>query len=425
MRKLFLLLFFLGVLNCSALTLEEAYILARDNYPIISDYQLIRLTADYTIDNISKIMLPQVVIGVDATWQTDVVHFPDVLQNMFQQTGVDVGKVNQFQWKAYVDVTQTIWDGGQSGALKNTVRCEAVEDSLTNELELYRLKESVDELYFSILLLANQQQIVANTIELLETSLERVNTLLHNGVAMLSDADAVEVELLTCQQQQTSLASLQNSYRQALSLYIGNRAWEDFMEPEFVLPFEGNNAQFRPEVKLIDAAKSTIDAKKMQLRASIMPQIGAFVKGYYGYPGMNFMSAMMNNTPTLNAILGISVSWNLGSLYTKSNKEKMLEIAGKRMDVARDVFNFNLNVQADRQRNELNRLFKIAEHDEQIVLLRGRVRAASEARLNEGIVEPTDLLLRVTEEKNAAIAASQHKIEYLKALYKLKNIFNE
>jgi len=134
---------------------------------------------------------------------------------------------------------------------------------------------------------------------------------------------------------------------------------------------------------------------------------------------------MMNRDPNFNALIGVKATWNIASLYTKKNRLKQLATARERIEVGRDVFKFNTSLQATQQRNEIKRLRDIAERDGKIVELRRRVRVASEARLREGVVEPTDLLLRITEEKNANIAANSHRIEYLKAVYELKSTLNE
>ena len=425
MNRILITLMAIGAaVSAEALTLQEARQLAVDNYPLVRDYDLITLTERYNLQNAAKAWLPQVELGAQATWQPDVSAYPDVLKEMLSQRGRDLKGMSPWQWKAQVDVRQVIWDGGRIKASQDVAKREAEEDRLSNEVELYRLRERIDDLYFSLLLLSQQGEAIRSSIALLQANLDRVNSLVVNGAAMQSDADAIEAELLSTKQQLISVQSAMKAYRNILALYVGARADEELEEPSPVMLPSANDSRMRPEQRLMSARQETLLARQSQVRKESMPQIGAFAQGYFGYPGMNFMESMMSRDPSFNAMLGVSVSWNIGSLYTRKNKLLSLQAAADRVDVSRRVFEFNTDVQATQYRTEIDRLREISESDKAIVELRGRVRNASEARLREGIVEPTDLLLRITDEKNALISANSHRIEYLKAIYQLQNILN-
>ena len=409
----------------SALTLQEARDAARENYPLVKDYNLLALTEQYTLENASKAWLPQVSAGLQATWQTDVVAYPDVLKEMLTLRGVEMKGMDKLQYKASVDVRQMIWDGGRVSAQKEIAKAESEEARRANDVELYQLQGRVDQLYFSILLLEEQEATITQTITLLSSNLDKVKSLVRNGAAMQSDADAVEVELLSTQQQLQSVKRSITSFKQILGIYIGQKGDYELEEPIEIAVTPSNEANHRPEYLLMSAREATLDAKLKEIKASCMPQIGAFAQGYYGYPGLNFMDAMMNRKPTLNAIIGISASWNISSFYTKKNRQLTLATAADRIEVAKEKLQFNTDIQADQQRNEISRLREISVTDKDITALRTRVRIASEAKLREGVVEPTDLLLRITEEKNSIIAANMHRIQYLQAIYSLQNILNQ
>lgn len=410
--------------QAKALTLDEAQSLAQEQYPLMRDYNLIELTSQYTVENAAKSWLPQLSLGAQATWQTAVASYPDVLKEMLEQRGLNLKGTDKFQYKATLDVNQLIWDGGRIKAQQETARKEAEENRLNNEVEMYKVRCTINDIYFGLLLLEQQSHALDATITLLNANLDRVNALVHNGAAMSSDADAIEAELLSTKQQLTSVEASASAYRAVLSLYIGERAKEELTEPKDMTLPASNNSSMRPEQLLLTARSATLTARENEVKASVMPQIGAFAQGYFGYPGMNFMESMMNHKPSFNAMIGLSASWNINSLYTKKNKLLSLQVSKDRLDVARDVFERNTDIQATQQRSEINRLKQISESDAQIVALRARVRQASEARLREGIVEPTDLLTRITDEKNAVIAANSHHIEYLQALYQLHTTLN-
>jgi outer membrane protein TolC len=58
------------------LTLPECYTLARQNYPLIKQRELILRTRDYSIENASKGWLPQLSFSGQATYQTQTISFP-------------------------------------------------------------------------------------------------------------------------------------------------------------------------------------------------------------------------------------------------------------------------------------------------------------------------------------------------------------
>lgn len=419
-RILLLFIVALPFFNARALTLDQARTLAMENYPLVREYNLINLTEQYTLENAAKSWLPQVEAGADATWQTSVAAYPDVLKEMLSQRGLDIQGMGRWQWRAQVDVRQMIWDGGRIKASRNVARRQAEEDRIADQVEEYQLRNRIDDIYFGILLMKEQCMAIQSTIDLLQSNLDRVNSLVRNGAAMQCDADAIEAELLSSQQQHTSVESSLKAYLSILEIYIGEKAHEKLEMPDAIIVPAGSTPCGRPEQRLMTARQETFVARQQEVRTESMPQIGAFAQGYFGYPGMNFMDAMMNRHPSFNAMLGISLSWKIGSLYTRKNKIRLLETASERVEVGRRVFEFNTSIQVAQQRREIERLREISTTDSSIVELKQRVRNASEARLREGIVEPTDLLLRITDEKNAIISANTHRIQYLKAIYQLQ-----
>ena len=183
------------------LTLDSCRLLARNHYPEIRRYDLVRQTEEYTLSNARREWLPQLSLSAQATWQTAVPAFPDALTGMLTQYGVGMPGMNKDQYKVQLEVTQTIWDGGKSAADKRIAEAEAAEQRQATDVDLYALEGRVDDLYFGILLLDERVAQTKLTLGLLRSNLDKVRSLQRNGAAMQSDADAVEAELLTVEQQ--------------------------------------------------------------------------------------------------------------------------------------------------------------------------------------------------------------------------------
>lgn len=181
----------------------------------------------------------------------------------------------------------------------------------------------------------------------------------------------------------------------------------------------------RPELALFDAQESKIEAQRRAINSSVMPRFSAFAQGYYGYPGMDMFKSMMSAEWTLNAIVGVRMSWNIGAFYTKRNNLDKLNTAQQQVAVQRDIFLFNSEMQTTQEDGEIVRLRKAVEDDDRIVELRRRVRMAAESQLENGVIDATELLRKISDETTATLNRSTHEIELLQTIYRLKTTLNQ
>jgi len=405
-------------------TLDECRRLAREHYPEIRQYDLIRQTKEYTLSNANKSWIPQVAFAAQATWQTAVPTLPDALTGMLSQQGVAIPGINKDQYKIALELNQTIWDGGKTKADKRIAEAEAEEQNRATDVDFHTLEGRVDNLYFGILLLDERVRQTRLTIELLRSNLEKVRSLQRNGVAMQTDADAVEAELLTVGQQLTQIEASRASYRQMLEIFIGKElGGQSLILPDTEQPVSYDNA--RPELALFDAKIEKLTAQEKLVKASTRPRFGLFAQGYYGYPGMDFFESMMSSDWSWNAMIGVKMSWNFGAYYTKKNSLNKLRTAKRQVDVQREVFLFNTQLQTTAENGDIARLRKALADDDRIVVLRRSVREAAESKLRNGVIDTNDLLRKITEEATAATARSAREIELVKTIYELKHTINQ
>lgn len=405
-------------------TLDECRRLAREHYPEIRQYDLIRQTKEYTLSNANKSWIPQIAFAAQATWQTAVPTLPDALTGMLSQQGVAIPGINKDQYKIALELNQTIWDGGKTKADKRIAEAEAEEQNRATDVDFHTLEGRVDNLYFGILLLDERVRQTRLTIELLRSNLEKVRSLQRNGVAMQTDADAVEAELLTVGQQLTQIEASRASYRQMLEIFIGKElGGQSLILPDTEEPISYDNA--RPELALFDAKIEKLTAQEKLVKASTRPRFGLFAQGYYGYPGMDFFESMMSSDWSWNAMIGVKMSWNFGAYYTKKNSLNKLRTAKRQVDVQREVFLFNTQLQTTVENGDIARLRKALADDDRIVALRRSVREAAESKLRNGVIDTNDLLRKITEEATAATARSAREIELVKTIYELKHTINQ
>ena len=425
MKRYFLtLLVLVGAWCVRAQSLEECRRLAQEHYPEIRQYDLINLAKQYNISNAARAWIPQVVFSGQATYQTATPTYPDALSSLMQANGIEMVGIRRDQYRVAIDVSQNIWDGGQSRANRAIAEAEATEQRSRVDVSLYDLQSRVDNLYFGILLLDERVAQTEALIGVLESNLARMRTYYNNGVAMQSDVDAIEAELLTARQTLGQVESSRASYRRMLEVFIGEELTSDNLErPAMVEP--NSRISARPELELFEAEEGKLAAQREAINASVMPRFAAFVQGYYGYPGLDMFESMVSSTWTPNAIIGVRMSWNIGAFYTKKNNLEKLNTAEQQIAVQRDVFLFNTEMQMVQEDGEIARLRLAIEDDDRIVELRRRVRMAAESQLENGVIDATDLLRKITDETNATLSRSTHEIELLQAIYRLKTTLNQ
>ena len=290
------------------------------------------------------------------------------------------------------------------------------------EVDLYAVKGRVNDLYFGILLLEERLGQTDLTIALLQSNLDKVRSLVTNGVAMQTDADAVEAELLSVQQQRVQIEASRESYRRMLELFIGQRLAERLERPELVETVSGESA--RPELAWIDAQQERLAAQELSVKSATRPRFGVFAQGYYGYPGLDYFAGMVSTDWTWNALIGVKMSWNFGAYYTKKNRLSNLRVAKQQLDIQRDVFLFNTDLQVAEEQGNISRLRRALADDDRIVALRRSVREAAESKLRNGVIDTNDLLRKITDEASARSARSLREVELLKAIYELKYTIN-
>ncbi|MDR1600883.1 MAG: TolC family protein [Tannerella sp.] len=396
---------------------------ARENYPLIRQYDLVRQSTDYSIANAAKAWLPQVSLTAQAGYQSDVASFPEEMEAMFRQLGIDMKGLNKDQYRLTLEVGQTLWDGGQHRAQQEMAKADGEFSRQSLEVEMHALRERVNSLYFGILML--HEQLNQNTLlqELLQSNLQTVDACIAHGVATLSDRQAIQVELLAASQQRVQIESAAAAYRKMLSVMTGIPVGQtDTLEKPAVqvAPAAGN----RPELHLFDAQRQQFDAQEMALNSSLVPRLGLFAQGFYGNPGLNLFRDMTENRWTWNWLAGIRFQWNFGSLYTHGGNRRKLELARKRVDSQRDVFLFNLDLKRLQQQEAIDKMTRIMADDAEIISLRTSIRQASEARFANGTLTVGELLRDINAESRARQAETLHEIEWIKNIYDLLDTVN-
>jgi outer membrane protein TolC len=390
----------------TALTLSECYTLATQNYPMIRQRELIHQTRAYSVENAAKGWLPQVAFSGQASYQSQTISFP------FKIPGATLPVFSKDQYRIQAEVDQTIYDGGAIRYQQEGKKADEAIQEENLEVNLYALKDRVNQLFFGILLIDEQIKQIDLQRSDLQNGADKTQASVTNGTAFRSSLDELKAEILNTDQGRTELLASRRAYALMLSLFINRTLDENtILTPPAAITAGGDIK--RPELALFDFQRSAFDIQEKQLKLGYLPKVSAFVQGAYSRPTLNFIS----NDFGFWALGGVRFSWSLSGLYTHKNDQRIIDLNRKNLDIQKETFLFNTHLTLAQQNAEITKYQALLDQDQQIIDLRASVKSAALAQLNNGVSTSHDYITRVNAESQARQSLILHKIQLLQAEY--------
>lgn len=390
----------------SSLTIDTCYSLAQRNYPLVKQMALIEKTKDYSIDNASKGYLPQVNFAGQATYQSEVTKIPISIP------GVNIQTLSKDQYKIYGEVSQSLTDPIVIKQQKELIKANSVAEQEKLEVEFYKLKERINQLYFGVLLIDAQIQQTELLKKDVQSGINKTNAAIANGTSFKSNADVLQAELLKSNQRIIELQASRKGYVDMLSIFINQTLNENTILSTPPIQTISNTIN-RPELKLFDVQKKSFDIQNKLLLAKNLPKLSLFFQGGYGRPTLN---ALSNDFGTYY-VGGARFSWNLSGFYTYNKEKKLQGINQSLLDVQKEIFLFNTNLTLKQQNSEISKLTELIASDNQIITIREKVKATANNQLENGTITSIDFLNYVNAEDQAKQNLALHKIQLLMAQY--------
>ena len=392
-----------------ALTLDECLQLARENYPAIKQYDLISAAKDYDISNASKAWLPQISVQAGAYAFTDIVRS----DSRIGQMGIGL---DNYVVSGNVTVKQTIYDGGQIAAGRRAHAASAEAEARQTDVTLYNVKERVQQIFFGILLL--DEQLKQNDLLQadLTVSLKTVEEMMKGGIANQTDLDALRVELLLCTQQRDAYEASRTAYMKMLGTFVGKTldSATVLVKPAMQAQSSGN-ASLRPEMASFSSQDHLLEVQRQKLSTAIRPTVG--------FVGVGLLHTKVSDVVNSAMLFGgLSVSWNIGALYTRKNDLKKLAAQQQRNEVQRQTFLFQNNLQQEETSGTITALRKQLASDDEIVRLRESIRSMADRKVAAGTESVNELVRDINAVSRARGWRAIHEVQLLKATYELKNL---
>ena len=389
-----------------SLTLQQAYDLAQKNYPLIRQRELISKTRELTVANLSTGFLPQLNLNAQATYQSEVTSVKVPVP------GIKIESPSKDQYKVLADLSQLVYDGGLIKQQKKIQDLTEQVELKKVEVELYKLKDRINQLFLGTLYLDEQLRQVELIRSDLNNGIKRVEAQVNNGTAFRSNLNVLQAELLKTDQRAIELKASRKGYIDVISLFIDQPLSENMKleRPAVEAPVLANEIQ-RPELILYSTQEKLLGGQYKLIDSRNKPKASLFWQGGYGRPGLNFLS----NSFDFYYTTGVRLNWNFGGLYTQKKEKKVVGLNQKIVEIQKETFLLNTNTDLKRQQSEVDKLQKLVATDKDIIDLRIKVKDAAKAQLENGVITANDYLREVNAEDQARQNLITHQIQLLQA----------
>ncbi len=386
------------------ISLQECYKKSKTNFPQAKEQGLNLKINELKIQNLKARYLPSLNFQAQATYQSDVVEVP------IDNPMINIPSPAKDQYKATLDIRQTIYDGGATRAAIDAAQAENRVTNQSIEVELYKLRNQVNEAYFMVLFLQEQKK----QIQLIEKNLvskrKAIESGIENGVALPSDLDLLNAEILKVKQK---IVETEYGRKTGLDILQELTGMDNLKQKELELPvleLEISGEYYRPEDSLFLLQKESITSYANMLDAKRMPRLGAFAQLGYGRPGLNLLSDEFDSY----YIVGANVSWNIWDWNKTKRERKILSIQQKMISTRWESFELNKRIQLSQKENELEKLQELINMDKEIIELRSKVAKTAESKFDNGTMTLSDYIEKVNAEGQARISLKLHEIQIIK-----------
>jgi len=390
------------------LTLEYCYSRIQDHYPIAKKIELQNKITELNKKIANTGSYPQFNFGATATYQSEVTSFPGGGQ-------IPGPELSKDQYKATVDVSQSIYNGGSVGIRKNLEDVRGQQQQQSTRVQLHQLKEQVNQVYFGILLARQQLQTTGILLKTLQTQINDVKSKVKNGVLLPNQQYILQAELIKAEQDSTEIQSNIQSGFDVLGQLIGQEVnpQTTLKTPEAEPAYQDQNGltKLRPEFGLFEANRKALNYQKELAQTNKIPSVAAFGTAAYGRPGFN----VFENDLHPYYIIGLRLQWSLWGAKNASSKQQVYDLQQKSITEEERAFEKQLRASLGKIREQIEALKKQIQRDQKIIGLRKKVVAVAASQMKNGSATATEYITELNKETQARMAMMMHKTKLTQA----------
>ncbi|WP_299392201.1 TolC family protein [uncultured Gelidibacter sp.] len=387
------------VVSQETLTLQECYDLASVNYPLMKQLSLFETQHQLEQEVVLSSKLPQFSFDAQATYQSDVIAVP--IPNS------TIKPINKDQYRATLSVNQLIYNGGATTASLDLKLSQLKSKQKQVEVNLYQLKQKINQLFFSVLLLQETDLLLKAKQKQLQTKLSEVTSGIKYGVLLPTSDNILKAELLKINQKLIEVKSTKTSLIETLSSIIGQPLNASTTLQNTLLEIETATELNRPELDLFQLKKEEIKRNEAIIAKQNSPKLLGYATGGYGNPGLN----MLDNSFQPFYILGFKLNWNVFDWNSNKKQREALSINKDIIDTKTETFKLNTNTELNQQHNEIKRIEAFITSDLEIINLRKEVLKSADSQLKNGVITSSAYITELTNLYEDESTLIKHKIQ--------------
>ncbi|HNX67661.1 MAG TPA: TolC family protein [Bacteroidales bacterium] len=411
---------FLPMYGQKVVTLRQCYDSVAINAPQASEKELLRNISDLKERNIGTNYLPSVDLGANYMYNSDVVDLSKIMGFLSTiNPNISIPEIPHDTYRGTIDVSQLIWDGGVTRSAREFEQTALDLNLQQNEADIYKLREQVNNYFFSVMLTDKQSEIAAVLLSELDARISAAKSAVSNGVMLKTNLDVLTAEKLKTEQSLSDLKLRREALVSVLVSLTGDESINNgtLKLPEPVINYD--NPIDNPDMKLFDLRKSQFEANKNLIKAQRMPRIFSTATVGYGRPqGNNMLSADAGSYYSF----GVGLRWNIFDWHKSSNDRQSMALQQQITDTRRAATEEGLQRVLRIKRAEIESLILAEATDRKLIEIRTSVSASAASQFENGTITATDYLTELNAEKQVRLNAEMHRINLIRARIEYMNI---
>jgi outer membrane protein TolC len=402
-------------------TLDKLIHAACVNYPYASQLGLNESGRRESVKDLGMEWLPQVSVTGKTSYQSEVSSLK-IPESVAQRFGLNIGGGEKWQYQGTVSVSQLLYDGGLNRTEKQLARTQSDIKSYQIKSSMLQIEDNVDHVFESILLNKEQIKMVRYQQKDLELRKKDICTAVQNGIALKTSSQEIDADLIQLQQQETSLRmQLCQDFVQLSSftrLDLDTTTVLGFPKDTAVVAIDYTG---RPDYQIFGSQILSSELSEKKLNQAFIPQLSFFANGYYGRPGLN----VMDFSSHYSGLVGISLKWNIASLYDNVHKKNIERIHRDLIKNDQSLFEINMDKQIKNLLIDQAKNRKLLDSDDRVVAIRLNVKDVAAVQLKNGSITLTDYMIKLNDVSQAMINKSIHRIELSMDRARMKTLLDK